>query len=130
MLNLMKKRDGRKLKTEAQQEVRYLAIELYIEGIKQNKIAEMIGISSSGVNKYIKIYKTDGVEGLVIKKQGVKEGTNRKLNFEQAEFLKQIIISKTPEKIGLNYSLWTRQAIQLAVINLLDIFIPLRTISH
>ena len=69
----MKKRDGRKLKTEAQQEVRYLAVELYIKGAKQNKIAETLGISSSGVNKWIKRYKLDGVKGLVIKKQGVKK---------------------------------------------------------
>ena len=55
ILIFMKKRDGRKLKTEAQQEIRYLTIELYKKGIKQHDIAELTEMSLSAVKKWIKI---------------------------------------------------------------------------
>lgn len=126
----MNKKDGRKIKIEVLQEIRFLAIKLYKKGIKQKEIAEIVGISLSAIKSWIRIYKMKGKEGLILKKKGVKLGTNRKLNFEQSEFLKQLIINKTPEKIGLSCLLWTRLAIQLAVIKFLDVFIPLRTISH
>lgn len=124
------KKDGRKLKPETLQEFRNLAIKLYKKGVKQKEIAEIIGMSLSAIKSWIKIYKIEGLKGLILKNKGVKVGTNRKLNFEKEEFLKQLIIDKNPEEIGLNYNLWTRRAIQLAVNKLLNIFIPLRTVSH
>ena len=118
----MNKKDGRKLKREVLQEIRYLAIELYKKGIKQKEISKMLGISLSGIKNWIRIYKIEGVKGLILKKRGVKLGTNRKLNFEQSEFLKQLIINKKPDEIGLSYLLWTRRAIQLAAKKMLNVF--------
>ena len=126
----MNKRDGRKLKKEVLQEIRKVVIRLYKEGLKQKEISQIVEIGLSSVKNYIRIYKVKGMKGLILKDRGVKYGTNRKLNFEQSEFIKQIIIKKTPEQFGLNYFLWTRRAIQLAVINLFDIFMSLRTVSH
>ncbi len=126
----MNKRDGRKLKKEVLQEIRDLVIRLYKNGSKQDKISKITRISLSSVKNYIRIYKNKGMEGLILNNRGVKYGTNRKLNFEQSEFLRQMIINQTPEKIGLNYLLWTRRSIQMAAMKLLNIFIPLRTISH
>ncbi len=124
------KKDGRRLKYETLQELRNLAIKLYEKGMKQKEIADIIRMSLSAVKSWIKVYKVEGLEGLILKPKGVKVGANRKLNPEKEEFLKQLIINKNPEEVGLNYNLWTRRAIQLAVSKLLDVFMPLRTISH
>ena len=83
----------------------------------------------AAIKKHIRIYKIKGLKGLILKKSGVKLGANKKLNFEQSEFIKQLIIYKTPDKIGLDNLLWTRKTIQFAVIKLLNVFMPLSTIS-
>ena len=43
--------------------------------------------------------------------------------------MRKILIEKTPDQLGLNFSLWTRQAIQNLIIKLWSINLPLRTIT-
>ena len=125
----MKKIDGRKLSTEAQQQLRYTAVKLRKENMTYAKIAKMLNISLSSVYNSCKKYKTGGKSALEIKKRGVLVGTNRKLSKDQTEKLRKILIDKTPDQLELNFSLWTRQAIQNLTFKLWSIHIPLRTIT-
>jgi len=125
----MRKIDGRKLSIEAQQELRYLGIELKKQGKSYAEIARTMGVSISALNNWWSKYKSEGYDGLKIKKRGIKFGTNRKLSYKQTKKLRSTIITNTPDQLGLNFSLWTRKAIQLLVYKLWKINMPLRTIT-
>ncbi len=90
----MEKRDARKLDSEVQQELRYVSIKLFGRKKSQIEITQTIGVSLSAVKKWIKIYRSQCLECLVLKKRGIKIGTNRRLSFKQAEALKQTLIKK------------------------------------
>lgn len=126
----MKNIDGRKLSTEAQQQLRYAAVRLCESEKTYTAAANALGISIEAVRKWLKLYKEGGYQNLKIKKRGIKLGTNRSLNQEQTEHLKHILITNTPDQLGLNFVLWTRQAIQSLIINLWGISLSLVTVSR
>jgi len=121
--------DGRKLKTETQQQLRYTAIELRKRKLTYFEIAEALGVHFATVGKWCRIYKKHGHLGLKIKKRGVKIGTNLRLSLDQTKILKKIIIDKTPDQLKLHFYLWTRKAIQVLILKLWKINIPMRTLS-
>ena len=123
----MKKIDTRKLNLKAQQQNRYLAIRLRKKGMSNISVAEAIGVNSYSVKRWWTIYLTKGYEGLTLKTRGVKLGNNRKLNLKQTESLKKTLIEKTPDQVDLNFSLWTRNAIQILVKKMWGIVISIRT---
>ncbi len=125
----MKKIDNRKLGKEAQQQLRYLSIKLYKKGMSSITASDFLGVHSSSVRKWWKIYKLQGIKGLTIKKRGVKEGFNRKLSQEQTKILKETILNKTPDEIDLKFSLWTRRVIKFAILRLFNIIMPIRTVG-
>ncbi|MCP3923130.1 MAG: IS630 family transposase [Desulfobacterales bacterium] len=93
-------------------------------------IAQKLGISMASVYKSWKLYENGGYPAIIIKKRGVKAGTNSKLNPEQTEMLKETLIEKTPDQLGLTYNLWTRQTIQILVYRMWKIFMPIRTVGR
>lgn len=125
----MKKIDGRKLSTETQQHIRYAAIELRKQGHTYLSIAKSLHVSTTAVYKWWKLYKQGGLEKVKIQKRGVNFGINSSLNLEQTEYLKNILINKTPDQLNLNFSLWTRQAIQNLIYNTWKIKVCLVTVG-
>ena len=126
----MKKRDARKLDSVVQQELRYLAIELFERNKSQVEIAQIMGVSLSAVRLWVKIYRSQDFKGLVLKKRGIKIGIHCKLSLKQIEILKETLIKNTPDQFDLNFNLWTRHAIQLLIIKLWNIKLSLRSIGR
>ncbi len=125
----MKKIDSRSLPREAQQQNRYLAIKFRKEeGMSFVKIAKRLGVARQTVHNWYKKYKTEGYDSLILKKRGLKAGTNSKLTPEQIEILKQKIINNTPDQIGLFFSLWTLKSIRILIKNLWKIEVSPRTV--
>ena len=54
------KTDARKLTTEAQQNIRYQAIGLHEKGFSGVKIADLLGVSPSGVYRWVSAWKKGG----------------------------------------------------------------------
>ena len=102
--------DVRKLDRESHQKLRNYVIKLLEHGKSRSEVIILTGASLSAIKIWWKIYKTKGLDGLVLKKRGIKYGTNRKLSSEQTKEIKNIMIEKTPDQLGLNFSLWTRPA--------------------
>jgi len=126
----MKKTDGRKFTTETQQQIRYTAIELRKRGKTYVEIAKILGIHYVAVIKWWKLYEEKGYDGLLIKNRGVRPWINSKLKSEQMEILKTMLVEKTPDQLGLNFSLWTRQAIQNIIIEFWGISVSLVTVGR
>ena len=126
----MNKIDGRKLTTEAQQQIRYAAIKLCKSGKTAASSAKILGINPSSVRKWCKSYNLEGYKGLIIKKRGVSTGSNSRINLEQIQALKQILIEKTPDQFDFGFSLWTRQAIRDLIIKLWNVSVSLVTVGR
>ena len=75
----MKKIDGRKLSKEAQQQIRYTAVELRKSGKTYAESAKILGVSPMLVCKCWKKYQKYGKKGLIIEKAGVNAWVNCKL---------------------------------------------------
>lgn len=76
---------------------RYSVVLKHFQGFKNKIIAEMEGLEEHAVGSYIKKYKSNGLEGLDMKKI---PGAPRKLNTEQEEKLTYVITNNTPDEVG------------------------------
>lgn len=84
---------------------RYQAIYLSLKGYKQKDIADIILRSKKTVSSYLKLYKSDGLNGL---KLGPYPGAPRKLTEEQECELVQVVAYQAPHEVGYeNKYTWT-----------------------
>lgn len=89
----------RKIRSEAspRMKLRYDIILLHMEGYTNKEISEIYHLSPCTVGNYIRSYKANGVDGLVIHKgQGVKS----KMTLEQEKRLYDCITTKYPAEVG------------------------------
>lgn len=76
---------------------RYSVVSKYFQGFQNKVIAEMEGLEEHAVGSYIKKYKSNGLEGLAMKKV---PGAPRKLNTKQEQKLIHVITNNTPDEVG------------------------------
>ena len=103
----MKKTDGRKFTTEVQQQIRYMLIKLCKSEKTYVESAKISGVVLETIRKWWNLYKNGSYQNLKIKKRVVQPGINCKLNAKQTNILKQLLIEKIQDKLGLEFSLWT-----------------------
>jgi len=109
---------------------KYLSIHLHMKGYTNKLIAETLDLDQHTVGSYIRIYKSQGVDGLIPIKPS---GRPRFLTEEQEEQVYDTISNKTPEDVGFegvkNWTaklacLWVLEAfgVQYKVNGMLDLF--------
>ena len=104
--------DNRKLKLKEIEVLRKKAVEAVIlHGETQKRASALFGFSPTSMSKYIADYKREGKSALVYKKRGVKPGTHSKLTEDQLFELKEKIINSTPDKLGIENTLWTSKVV-------------------
>lgn len=126
----MKKTDARKLKTEAQQQLRDQAVRLRKSGMKYKGIAEIVGVCHTTVCKWCKAYEKDGAKGVRIKQRGRKPGAQRTLNTDQENKIQKWIMDREPDQLKLDFALWTRRAVMLLTQQEFGIEMPIRTVGE
>jgi len=126
----MEKTDARKLKPEVQQELRKQAIRLRKTGMKQEQIAEIIGVYPTTVSKWCRAYKKEGFKAIRVKKRGRPTGTCRSLTAEQEKQIQKAIVDKNPDQLKLPFALWTRIAVQQLIKHLYSVEMPIRTVGE
>ncbi len=104
--------DNRKLKIVEIEVLRRKAVEaVIVHGETQKRASELFGFSQTSMSKYIADYEQSGESTLVYKKRGVKPGTYSKLTEKQLDMVKIAVTTKTPDEVGMNYTLWTSKVI-------------------
>jgi len=126
----MKKPDTRKLNREAQHQLRYIAIKLLQEGKNYAETGKILSVHPVTVSKWWELYTTGGYEALSLRKRGVRLWTNCRLKSQQMDELRNILVESTPDNLGLNFSLWTRRAIQELIAKLWKISVCLVTVGR
>lgn len=80
-------------------------------GIKKTIAAKLFGFSLTSVIKYVHEFELNGEESFHYKKRGVKESERCFLSEGQIEELLKTLLSKTPDEVGLDFTLWNSKAV-------------------
>ena len=123
------KRDARKLKISAQQELRERGVKMREKGMRYKEIANLLDVHHTTVSTWYAKYKREGEKGLKIKTRGRKEGDKRDLTPEQESNLIKRLIDTTPHQLKFNYVLWTRESVQKLIKYDCDIDMPISTVG-
>ena len=126
----MEKRDARKLQSEAQYELRQSCIRMLLKGMKQHEVGEALDIARGTVGRFWKIYKREGMRGLQLKTRGRRHGHKRRLDHEQERGIQRMLVDKTPDQLKLPFALWTRKAVQEAILEHYGVNLPIRTVGE
>ena len=127
----MKKIDARKLPPEALEHIRRQAFVLRKQGYTWGHIAEVCGVHVGTVLKWARRAQADSVD-TVIKggQRGRRHGSGRTLTLVQEEQLRLKIIGSNPGQLLLEFALWNRRAVMLAIKQLFGIDMPIRTVRR
>jgi len=105
--------DNRHLSPEQLTILRRKIVEAVIKkGYKQQDAVKMFGMSANTVSKYIREYKQHGEESLIYKTRGLPKRYGVKISLDIEASLKQTISNNTPDEVGLECVLWTRDAVK------------------
>src|SRR5690349_16152266 len=122
--------DARTLPPAAQEEKRRTAIRLREEGRSFTEIGALLGVHYATVSGWWQRFEAGGLEALVARKRGRREGTQRRLTARQERAVQDLVADRTPDQLRLAFALWTRGAIAQLVRQRYGVRLPVRTVGH
>lgn len=106
----MSNQDTRNLSPSELAVLRQRAVSAVLKGEKQCHVAKLFGVSAQSLSGWMKDYRKRGEASWVYEKRGRKVGGGA-LTVAQGSVIVNLIISKTPDQLGLPFFLWTRAAV-------------------
>lgn len=125
----MEKRDARKLKVSAQQELRERGIKMRSSGMSYQDIGDILDVHYTTVSSWYAKYKKGGIKAIKIQKRGRKEGMKKDLSPEQEAIVMKCLIDTTPKQLKFKFVLWTREAVQQLIKHKFEIEMPISTVG-
>jgi transposase len=119
----------RSLSPEARHERRVQVIRLRKAGRTYDEIAELTGLSRTGVFNICKRHQAHGAKALHDTPGGRKFGEDRLLSAEQEKLIQKLIVDKTPDQLKMPYALWTRGAVVELIEQRLGLKLSVRTMG-
>jgi transposase len=119
----------RKLPAAAQEERRRQVIGLRRSGMTYQEIADLVGLSRTGVFNICQRFEAEGAKGLVSKRPGRKPGEQRLLNPAQEAEIQALIRRHTPDELGLPFALWSRAAVRTLIAHRCRVELAVRTVG-
>ena len=119
----------RKLPAAAQEERRRQVIGLRQSGMTYEAIAELVGLSPTGVLNICHRFAAEGTKGLVSKPRGRKPGEQRSLDPAQEAKVQELIRRHTPDELGLAFALWSRAAVRALIARHCGVELAVRTVG-
>lgn len=126
----MMKRDARKLKTEAQHELRTRAVTMLRAGKTYREVGALLEVSTTALQNWMGLFREGGMAALYPKRRGRICGTARRLTARQEQVIQRLIADKDPEQLKLPFVLWTRPAVGELVWKRYGIRLPVRTLGE
>jgi|SRR5689334_94250 transposase len=123
----MKHVDMRKLAPAAQEERRRQVIGLRESGASYAAIAAQVGLSQTGVFDICQRFDVKGEKGLVSGKRGRKPDEQKLLTTAQEREIKRLICRHMPDDLGLDFALWSREAVRALIRRQYGVRLAVRT---
>jgi transposase len=119
----------RKLPAAAQEERRRQVIGLRQSGMTYQEIADLVGLSRTGVFNICQRFEAEGAKGLISKRPGRKPGEQRLLDPTQEAEIQALIRRHTPDELGLPFALWSRAAVRMLIACRCGVELAVRTVG-
>ena len=119
----------RKLPAAAQEERRRQVIGLRQRGMTYQEIADLVGLSRTGVFNICQRFEAEGAKGLINKPPGRKPGEQRLLTPAQEAEVQALIRRHTPDQLGLPFALWNRAAVRALIAGRCGVELAVRTVG-
>jgi transposase len=123
----MKHVDMRKLAPAAQEERRRQVIGLRQSGVSYAAIAAQVGLSQTGVFDICQRFDARGEKGLISGKRGRKPDEQKLLTTAQETEIKRLICRHMPDELGLDFALWSREAVRALIRRQCGVRLAVRT---
>jgi transposase len=118
----MERIDARKLTVEGRDVLRRMVMRLRSQTeMTVPELADVAGVHAKTVEVWITRHRRDGETGLTEKPRGRPIGSGRKLTFVDEVWIREHIISKTPDQLTLPFALWSRPAIKAMILERFEI---------
>src|SRR5690242_655692 len=108
-------RDFRKLAPATQAELRRVAVAMVRAGKTRIEAAEAVGVNRRFVGRWVTAAAQCGEAVLAGGRRGRRPGEQKALSAAQEEGLRSLIVRGCPDRFGLSFALWTRQAVRALI---------------
>ena len=113
-----------KLSPEEQWFLRKTIVQLNGKGFTPLEISDMLEVKPRHVRSTIKKFKDGGEEAISLKTMGRPRGSNKTLNAEQEDKIKETLQTKNPEDFGLKGFLWDMRNVLAVILILFNLRVP------
>jgi transposase len=128
MVFFMETDDARKLAPKAQEALRIRAVRAVLAGKMQSEVAQVFGVTTRSVTRWVKTYRAKGFDGLKSGKRG-RPKAGALLPWQAAQ-IAWTIKDKTPDQLHFSFHLWTRESVALLIENRFDILLSRWTVGR
>lgn len=104
----MENLDGRKIGSEAMEQIRIRAVKRVQQGESPEKVIATLGFSRACIYNWLARYRAGGWHAL---KSGKQSGRPKKLSGKQIAWIYKTISDKNPVQLKFSFALWTRNMI-------------------
>src|SRR5690242_13672158 len=115
MTGMTIERDFRKLAPATQAEWRRIAVAMVSAGKTRIEAAEAVGVNRRFVGRWVTAAAQCGEAALAGGRRGRRPGEQQALSAAQQEGLRSLIAQGCPDRFGLSFALWTRQAVRALI---------------
>jgi transposase len=122
--------DGRSESNDVLDALRLRAVHARELGYAIVDIAAILGVREETVCRWCSRYDQGGQEALPGDRTGRPTGSGRLLTGEQEQRIQEAIETKSPQELGINSALWTRQAVQELIKQQVRIRLQIRTVGE
>ena len=96
--------------------------------MRQSHVARIFGVCTYSVSKWVRKYKAEGEAGLATQTMG-RPQTGGRLQHKYWLAFQRLIMTKTPDELGLPYAMWDRKAISALLKAKFDVSLSYSAIS-
>jgi transposase len=121
--------DTRTLSPEAQEQIRLRSVHMVLEGATHATVAESMKVSLLSIGRWMATYRSEGWDGLKLRKRGRSKGDGAKLSLKQERRIQSMLVDRTPDQYLLSFALWTRQAVRDLIAKEYQIVLGLTTVG-
>jgi transposase len=105
----MKLKDARHLPAEAQEALRYRAVNAVKNGMSKSEAARVFQVSRTAIHNWTKAVDDHGAKALQAKQRGRRHSS--RLAPHEAATTVRLLTQTCPDQLGLPFALWTRESV-------------------
>jgi transposase len=130
MTGMAIERDFRKPAPATQAELRRIAVAMVRAGKTRIEVAETVGVNRRFVGQWVKVAAQCGEAALAGGRRGRRPGEQKALSAAQEEGLRYLIARGCPDRYGLSFALWTRQAVRALIARESGVWLSLSVVGR